>query len=107
VRSLNFYRQYTQESPQIRGFLRVLRSLKLPDSNQNSQFGWKVSSVFLGNSRFAESKSGDWFDLPLDGRDSGIRTAESYFPLGQKIPLLVIFRRALQRTDDVRRSSNL
>jgi len=35
------------------------------------QFGRKVSRVLLGNSRFVESKSGDWFDLPLSGEPAG------------------------------------
>ena len=61
-----------QESPQIRGILRVRESLRLQDSNQNSRFRPKVSRVFLGNGRFAESKSGDWFDLPLSGEGDRI-----------------------------------
>jgi hypothetical protein len=38
--------------------------------------------VFLGNGRFAESKSGDWFDLPLNGRGIGIRTKKLHFLAG-------------------------
>ena len=79
VRSLIFCWQNVQEIPQIRGFLRVLQSLRFQDSNQNSQFRAKVSRVFLGNGRFAESKSGDWFDLPLSGEGDGIRTMKFHF----------------------------
>ena len=71
VRSLVFSR-WALEGPQIRGFLHALLSLRFRDSNQNSLLGRKVSRVFPGNGRFAESKSGDWFDLPLSGEGDRI-----------------------------------
>ena len=78
VLSLNFSSHNTQESPQIRGFLRALQSLRFQDSNQNSLFDRIVSRVFLGNGRFAESKSGDWFDTALSGlHSSGLNGSRS------------------------------
>jgi hypothetical protein len=37
-------------------------------TRHNSQFRRKVSRAFLGNGGFAESKSGDWFDIALNSR---------------------------------------
>jgi hypothetical protein len=63
----------------MRAFSRVLQSLRFQDSNRNSLLARKVSRVFLGNGRFAESKCGDWFELPLSGGCEGIRTSEFHF----------------------------
>ena len=68
VRSLSFLWQNTRKGPQIGGFWRVLQSLGFQESNRNSLLVRKVSRVFLGNGGFAESKSGDWFDIALDAR---------------------------------------
>jgi hypothetical protein len=65
--------------PTNRGLVCALQSPRFQDSNQNSQFGRKVSRVFLGNGRFAESKSGDWFDHQLSDRGTGIRTGACGF----------------------------
>jgi hypothetical protein len=43
------------------------QSLEVEDSNQHSEFPRKVSRVFLGNSIFAESEGGDWFECRLGG----------------------------------------
>ena len=67
--SLGFDWPNAQKSPLIRSFLYVLQSLRFQDSNQNCQIGPEVSRAFLGNGRFAESKSGDWFDLSLSRTD--------------------------------------
>jgi len=63
-----FFSAECARKPQTRDVLRVLRSLSFQESNQNSQFRRKVSRAFLGNGGFAESKSGDWFDIALNAR---------------------------------------
>ena len=95
---LNFLWQKSQESLQMQGILNFLQSPRFRASNQNSQFGREISRIFLGNSRFAESKSGDWFDSALSGRGNEIRTAESHFRVGKgkESPPVVIMNGALR-----------
>ena len=69
---LSIFRDTVRKKARKYGVLRVVQSLGLQDSNQNSLLVRKVSRGFLGNGRFAESKSGDWFDLPLSGEGDGI-----------------------------------
>ena len=77
----------------FRGVSRAGRSLGIPVSNQNSGSLPKISARFLGNSRFAESESGDWFDIRLRDR-VGDRKAQfkidvtSVHDLFWKLPVL-------------------
>ena len=97
-----FHWRNVRKSPQTRGNSRVFQSLRFQDSNQNSISVRKVSRAFLGNGRFAESKSGDWFDPPLRGEGDGIRTVEFLFSVGPKASLSLILSRARCLADALR-----
>ena len=63
-----FYLTEHAENAANAGLFCIGRSPRIADSNQHSEFQRKVSRVFLGNYRFAESQSGEWFDTARFGR---------------------------------------
>ena len=73
VQSLEFGWLNVEKSPQNWRFSPRRQSLEAEDSNRHFPFPRKVSRVFLGNSRFAESKSGDWFESRLSGGSGSSR----------------------------------
>jgi hypothetical protein len=83
-------------------FLRVVQSRGFRILNQNSNLVRKVSRVFIGNGRFAESKSGDWFDLPLGG-EACSHHAISARPKLAKFVYFLVSCRGRRRFHDLRR----
>jgi hypothetical protein len=68
-------------------------SLRFLDLNQNSESVSKISAYLLGNSHFAESQSGEWFDVDCA---AGIAVATS--PTVSAKDAFLIFFSAAQRT---------
>jgi hypothetical protein len=74
VGSLDFCLGTSRKSSRTRRFVRFRRSPIRPRSHRTSQFLRKISRRCLKNSRFRETRSGDWFDHRLRDR-ANIRCA--------------------------------